>query len=787
MTGKREELFLRKLKRYIRSRRMSWQAFAFDRYKRLRNTAHPADFRRLHCPINPGLVSIVLPVYNGERYLHEALDSILEQTYTNFELIAVDDGSSDQSGQILDQYADRDRRIRVIHQSNQRLPRSLSNGFRLARGEFLTWTSDDNRLKPQFLERMVDCLRRHPTWDMVYANPDIIGDNGQPLLNSEWYQAYQMPPGSQHIWLPEDPSELNIDPNNFIGAAFLYRDRVGWLLGDYSPHRFTMEDYDYWMQVNSLFHLRHADFREQFYEYRFHGQSLTSLDSDLGITASRPKMMVFDTFRRDHYLAPLVWLLEENNLVQGDSAGWQKLQELIRSNGNLILDRADFSRQSLPHLWMPTVYAHAWQGSGPVPAPPADLPDWVLRALIAFQPRQSLPDQVPGGWDICLAMTDTTNPPRLIAPFQGWFASDDLQVLFTSVDIRCRVDHLRRIEQEAAFPPQPEMPLSVVVCTYHRGQLLLDNLRALARQTLAKQAYEVLVVNNDPLDLQVEQWIEMVRVEEFADYPDRLRLIACPLPGLSNARNAGIAEARGKVVCFIDDDAIAHPNWLEEIGRFYSTYSRAGVAGGKINLGIPEPRPALLKLGMESLWGHFNPPYDQYTPVTSWWKFPWGGNWFSLRQALMEMGGFRSRYGRVKQGFAGGEEVVAAGLAIQLGYEVGILPTAVVDHCVEPHRFNHAHINRTVIMGITTAYQAQKDLYILRDLSLYTTLRSIIIQSLRIVTSILRLPPRFYQTKMACLHWIGYARLLFEQIGDFFARFRKPISCREPAELLRGK
>jgi len=764
---------------------MSWQALAFDRYKRLRNTAHPADFRHLRCPTNPGLVSIVLPVYNGEHYLHEALDSILAQTYTNFELIAVDDGSSDQSGYILDQYEERDRRIRVIHQANQKLPRSLSNGFRLARGEFLTWTSDDNRLKPEFLERMVDCLVRHPTWDMVYANPDIIDDKGQPLLNSEWYQAYQMPPGSQHIWLPEDPSALNIDPNNYIGGAFLYRDRVGWLLGDYSPNRFTMEDYDYWMQVNSLFHIRHADFREQYYEYRFHASSLTSQDSDLNITSSRPKMMVFDTFRRDFYLAPLVWLLEESKLAEGDSAGWKKFQELIRSNGHLILDRADFSRQSLPHLWMPTVYAHAWQGSGSIPAPPADLPDWVLRALIAFQPRQPLPDQVPGGWDICLAMTDTANPPRLAVPFQGWFASDALQVLFTSVDIRCRTDHLRRIEQEAAFPPQPEIPLSVVVCTYHRGQLLLDNLRALARQTLNKQAYEVLVVNNDPLDLQVEQWIEMIRAEEFADCPDRLRLLVCPLPGLSNARNAGIAEAHGKVICFIDDDAIAHPNWLEEIESFYHEYPQAGIGGGLIRLEIPDPRPAVLHPGMETLWSHFSPPYKQYTPINKWWEYPWGANWFGLRRALVEMGGFRSRYGRVKKNFTGGEEMVAAGLARQLGYEVGVLPTAVVDHRVEPSRFTKEHIRRTVVSGIFTAYQAQKDFYIPYDLTPISSIRSIIIQTLRLIAALVSL--RLHKVKLTTLHCRGYVRLLFEQIGDFFARFRKPISSREPADLLRDE
>ena len=82
-----------------------------------------------------GLVSVVLPVYNGERYLREALDSVLAQTYRNWELILVDDGSFDQTPEIAREYEERDSRIRVISQENQKLPRALNKGFSLATGE----------------------------------------------------------------------------------------------------------------------------------------------------------------------------------------------------------------------------------------------------------------------------------------------------------------------------------------------------------------------------------------------------------------------------------------------------------------------------------------------------------------------------------------------------------------------------------------------------------------------------------------------------------------------------
>ena len=134
----------------LKGRIMNWYAFAFDSYKRARLSVHAADLRSLRVPSEPGLVSVVLPAFNGAHLLREALDSILVQTYPKFEVIAINDGSTDETGAILDEYARRDSRIHVIHQENRKIPRTLSRGFRAARGEFLTWTSVDNRLAPGF-------------------------------------------------------------------------------------------------------------------------------------------------------------------------------------------------------------------------------------------------------------------------------------------------------------------------------------------------------------------------------------------------------------------------------------------------------------------------------------------------------------------------------------------------------------------------------------------------------------------------------------------------------------
>ena len=95
--------------------------------------------------ISDPLISIVLPSYNGARYVCESIDSCLRQSYHNWELIIVDDASTDDTPSIIAEYVARDHRIRSIRNAvNRRLPGSLNIGFADASVQFLTWTSDDN-------------------------------------------------------------------------------------------------------------------------------------------------------------------------------------------------------------------------------------------------------------------------------------------------------------------------------------------------------------------------------------------------------------------------------------------------------------------------------------------------------------------------------------------------------------------------------------------------------------------------------------------------------------------
>ena len=200
-------------------------------------------------------ISIVMPVYNGETYLREAVESILAQTFTDWELIFVDDCSADSSPAIMKEYQLKDERIRVIcNETNQKLPRSLNIGFAQAKGVYYTWTSDDNRYKPCALEEMRNFLEMHRESSFVYADMDFIDESGR-------------------ITGRLSRSENEIYSCNPVGACFLYRSDAARRVGGYDADMFLVEDYDYWIRFARNYDIEHL--AKYLYEYRQHGKSLT--------------------------------------------------------------------------------------------------------------------------------------------------------------------------------------------------------------------------------------------------------------------------------------------------------------------------------------------------------------------------------------------------------------------------------------------------------------------------------------------------------------------------------
>lgn len=98
------------------------------------------------------MISIIVPVYNSSKVLEKCIDSILAQTYKSFELILIDDGSSDESGKICDKYADIDDRLRVYHRTNYGVSASRNFGIEKAKGEWIAFIDSDDYIDTTYLE-----------------------------------------------------------------------------------------------------------------------------------------------------------------------------------------------------------------------------------------------------------------------------------------------------------------------------------------------------------------------------------------------------------------------------------------------------------------------------------------------------------------------------------------------------------------------------------------------------------------------------------------------------------
>ena len=228
-------------------------------------------------------VSIILPTYNGQAYIEEAITSILNQTFEDFELIVVDDCSTDHTPGLLESFRLQDSRIKIItNKQNLKLPASLNVGHRMAKGEYLTWTSDDNTLHDNFLERLVNVLETSSE-DVVYSDFNVINDHSKHI------RVYKVSPVSL---LPFE---------NGIGASFMYRKEV-FQKFNYNEDLHGIEDYDFWVRAAQVFCFKHID--EILYNYRIHRASLTSQifrDAKTQRNFDRGLKIVLDNF---HSMSP---------------------------------------------------------------------------------------------------------------------------------------------------------------------------------------------------------------------------------------------------------------------------------------------------------------------------------------------------------------------------------------------------------------------------------------------------------------------------------------------------
>lgn len=157
------------------------------------------------------MISVIVPIYKVEKFLPKCLDSLLNQTYRNLELILVDDGSPDASGMICDSYASADSRITVVHQANRGVSAARNAGLEIARGDYIGFCDPDDFAAPEMYAHMVDAMRMHDV-DLVACGYDYYDEQYRidetraykvrdvELIDKEaiYYMMADMPPTIRH-------------------------------------------------------------------------------------------------------------------------------------------------------------------------------------------------------------------------------------------------------------------------------------------------------------------------------------------------------------------------------------------------------------------------------------------------------------------------------------------------------------------------------------------------------------------------------------------------------------
>ncbi|MGD1019103.1 MAG: glycosyltransferase [Verrucomicrobiia bacterium] len=239
-----------------------------NRLLRRRAKTSSTEPAKNHCPLKPGardpFVSICVPTYNRAQFIEETLESALAQTYPNFEVVVVDDGSTDNTVAVMARI--RDPRVRFIVKEHSGGPATRNRCIAEARGEFLLWLDSDDALLPNTLEVYAAAMRQHPDVDVFYGN--LLEADEHLAVQGRWdYRDY-------YGWRDTLLSDTIIE-NRIPNGAALVRKSCYDKVGGYNPAFRRAHDYEFWTRLVPVATMKsvHADT----FIYRRHEESLSRL------------------------------------------------------------------------------------------------------------------------------------------------------------------------------------------------------------------------------------------------------------------------------------------------------------------------------------------------------------------------------------------------------------------------------------------------------------------------------------------------------------------------------
>jgi glycosyltransferase involved in cell wall biosynthesis len=269
------------------------------------------------------LVSIVIPIYNSEQFLKESLESVINQTYQNIEIICVNDGSTDNSLEILKSYSDK---ITIISQENRGLASALNAGIKQMKGKWFKWFSPDDMMYTHTIETLVHTAKKYPN-TIVYSNWEIIDEDSKKLRDFQESNYNELSDFEYNVRLL-DGQQINVN-TSLIPSTLFQKCSIRELNDPVAV------DYDFFLHAALLCDIKFYLIQESLIKYRIHTKQLSH--KNISKTLDYTSILKDDIFQhldkssRDKFLSELELYQNSKSLKQKTMIFGMKLLSFLPS------------------------------------------------------------------------------------------------------------------------------------------------------------------------------------------------------------------------------------------------------------------------------------------------------------------------------------------------------------------------------------------------------------------------------------------------------------------------
>lgn len=276
-------------------------------------------------------ISVIMPTYNAEKHLHQAIDSILNQTFKEFEFLIMNDGSTDSTQKILEEYAKKDPRIKLFHQANQGLVKTLNTLANKASTNLLARMDADDIANPTRLEKQYNHLLKHPKTVLLGTKTDLIDEQNNSTGQSLTFEEDFINRWFLCLYPPVTHSSVVMCKDAFDQA------------GKYQEHEFPAEDYGLWTRLKRFGQIENLG--EILNNYRINNQGISSqkLEEQMKVRDQLRKVNFEDIFN-NHELESAKKIAEALKKYQIGYMQKHSLGKLFALTGCFLIEKNEYSK-----------------------------------------------------------------------------------------------------------------------------------------------------------------------------------------------------------------------------------------------------------------------------------------------------------------------------------------------------------------------------------------------------------------------------------------------------------